>query len=288
MIDIQGSDTPDSESHGSNNQGSTTSAVRRSALTPLAIDKVSFSYAKKKILNDISFQINPGSFSVLLGANGAGKTTLFSLITRLYSPSSGQIVVFGNDLNKNSGQALSRLGVVFQNPTLDQDLSIAQNLKYYSSLYGISKQKTRQILNDQFPKYLPECQLEQKIHQLSGGQKRRVELMRSLMHQPDLLLLDEPTVGLDINSREAFISHVRALCTDEGIGVLWATHLIDEVGENDDVIVLHQSKILATAKVKSLIETHAAESISDVYLQLTGVQSVSESVKQSAGAGAGS
>ena len=254
-------------------------------LTPLAIDKVTFSYAKKKILNDISFQIKPGSFGVLLGANGAGKTTLFSLITRLYSPSSGRIIVFGNDLNKNPGLALERLGVVFQNSTLDQDLSIAQNLKYYASLYGISKQKTLQILKDQFPKYLPECQLDQKIHQLSGGQKRRVELMRSLMHQPDLLLLDEPTVGLDINSREAFISHVRELCTEQGIGVLWATHLIDEVGDNDDVIVLHKSKILANAKVKALVDSYAAESISDVYLQLTGVQSANDSGNQSASVG---
>ena len=240
---------------------------------PLAIDNVSFSYAKKQILAQVSFQVKPGSFSVLLGANGAGKTTLFSLITRLYSPGSGQIVIFGNDINKYSEKALARLGVVFQNPTLDQDLSIQQNLKYYASLYGISKHDTAQMLNDQFPRYLPECWLNQKIHQLSGGQKRRVELMRSLMHQPDLLLLDEPTVGLDINSREAFIAHVRELCSQQGIGVLWATHLIDEVGDGDDIIVLHKSKILANHKVQALLSKHEVKSISEVYLKLTGTDS---------------
>ena len=244
---------------------------------PLAIDSISFSYAKKQILEQISFQVKPGSFSVLLGANGAGKTTLFSLITRLYSPSSGRIVIFGNDLNKTPEKALVRLGVVFQNPTLDQDLSIGQNLNYYASLYGISKHDTAQLLMQQFPRYLPECQLNQKIHQLSGGQKRRVELMRSLMHQPDLLLLDEPTVGLDINSREAFVTHVRELCSEQGIGVLWATHLIDEVGDDDDVIVLHQSNILANDKVSSLLQQHHCNSIGAVYLKLTGIDSESDS-----------
>ncbi len=244
-----------------------------SEVTPLSVEDVSFSYAKKLILEKISFEVKAGSFCVLLGANGAGKTTLFSLITRLYSPSSGHIVVFGHDINKHSEKALSRLGVVFQNPTLDQDLSIQQNLKYYASLYGISKHETMQMLNDQFPRYLPECRLNQKIHQLSGGQKRRVELMRSLMHQPDLLLLDEPTVGLDINSREAFIAHVRELCSERGIGVLWATHLIDEVGDDDDVIVLHKSKILANDKVLALVNRHGAKSIGDLYLKLTGLES---------------
>ena len=106
--------------------------------TPLSIESVSFSYAKKQILDQISFSVNLGSFCVLLGANGAGKTTLFSLITRLYSPSSGRIVIFDNDLNKQPEMALGNIGVVFQNPTLDQDLTIKQNLKYYASLYGIN------------------------------------------------------------------------------------------------------------------------------------------------------
>ena len=244
--------------------------------TPLLVDEVSFSYSSKQILQRISFSVSPGSFTVLLGANGAGKTTLFSLITRLYSPSSGRIVIFGHDLEGHSEKALARLGVVFQNPTLDQDLTISQNLRYYASLYGISKKETAQMLADQFPRYLPECRLNQKIHQLSGGQKRRVELMRSLMHKPDLLLLDEPTVGLDINSREAFIKHVRELCSRHGIGVLWATHLIDEVGNRDDVIILHKSQILANCTVESLLRRHRLDSIGEVYLKLTGIDSSPE------------
>lgn len=247
--------------------------MSETGITPLIVDALCFSYGKKQILERISFQVNKGSFTVLLGANGAGKTTLFSLITRLFSPSSGRIVIFGHDLGDNTQQALARLGVVFQNPTLDQDLSIKQNLNYYASLYGLSKQDTVQMLNNQFPRYLPECQLNQKINQLSGGQKRRVELMRSLMHKPDLLLLDEPTVGLDINSREAFIAHVRELCTHKKIGVLWATHLIDEVAEDDDIIVLHERRVLANDKVEVLLDKHDADSVGDVYVKLAGIQS---------------
>ena len=239
--------------------------------TPLSIESVCFSYAKKQILNQITFAINPGSFTVLLGANGAGKTTLFSLITRLYSPSSGRIVIFGNDLNRHSDKALSKIGVVFQNPTLDQDLSIKQNLNYYASLYGISSHDANELILKQFPKYLPECQLEQKIHQLSGGQKRRVELMRSLMHKPDLLLLDEPTVGLDINSREAFIEHVRELCTHNQIGVLWATHLVDEVKMSDQMIVLHNSEIVIDGCVKTILDECNVDNVGDAYFNLTGI-----------------
>ena len=241
--------------------------------TPLSVEAVSFAYAKKQILDRVSFAINPGSFSVLLGANGAGKTTLFSLITRLYSPKLGRIVVYGEDINQHPEKALVNMGVVFQNPTLDQDLTIRQNLNYYAALYGISAKQARQLVNEQMPKYLPECDANQKIHQLSGGQKRRVELMRSLMHQPKLLLLDEPTVGLDIKSREAFIQNVRSLCVDSGIGVLWATHLVDEVGQDDQVIVLHNCRIQADGHVQKLLSDSQSSDIGQAFLKLTGINS---------------
>ena len=237
---------------------------------PLSIESVSFSYAKTKILDQITFSVNTGSFCVLLGANGAGKTTLFSLITRLYSPSSGRIVIFNYDINKQPEMALGSMGVVFQNPTLDQDLTIKQNLKYYASLYGITNKETKNLLAKQMPKYLPECAASQKIHQLSGGQKRRVELMRSLMHKPRLLLLDEPTVGLDINSRESFIQHVRMLCANEGVGVLWATHLVDEVADEDQVVILHDSHILADGPVADILSNSQTNNIGGAFQKLTG------------------
>ncbi len=241
--------------------------------TPLSVEAVSFAYSKKQILDCVSFAINPGSFSVLLGANGAGKTTLFSLITRLYSPKSGCIVVYGEDINQQPEKALVNMGVVFQNPTLDQDLTIKQNLNYYAALYGISAKRARQLLAEQMPKYLPECDANLKINQLSGGQKRRVELMRSLMHQPKLLLLDEPTVGLDIKSREAFIQYVRGLCVDTGVGVLWATHLVDEVGQEDQVIVLHNSRIQADGLVQEILTDTKCDDIGQAFLKLTGMNS---------------
>jgi len=247
-----------------------------SSNVPLSVESVNFSYAKKQILNQVSLTVQPGCFTVLLGANGAGKTTLFSLITRLYSPHKGRIVIYGDDLNKKPEKALSKIGVVFQNQTLDQDLTIRQNLKYYASLYGIPANETDKLLVEQLPKYLAECNPNQKIHQLSGGQKRRVELMRSLMHGPELLVLDEPTVGLDIISRESFLQHVRELCFDNGVGVLWATHLVDEVGDGDQIVMLHDGQVLMDGSVESIMNESKSNDIGEAFMKLTGESPATE------------
>ncbi|MFI0457556.1 MAG: ATP-binding cassette domain-containing protein, partial [Candidatus Thiodiazotropha endolucinida] len=199
----------------------------------LALKGVSFSYTKRQVLDKVSFTLEPGEFCVLLGINGAGKTTLFSLITRLFVSRGGAIDIYGYDLHSQTRKALAQLGVVFQQPTLDLDLSLMQNLRYHCALQGldIGELKTR------MQTVLDEIELgdraDDKVRALSGGQRRRVELVRALLHQPRLLLADEPTVGLDIHSRQAILQQVRKRCREDGIGVLWATHLVDEVETED-------------------------------------------------------
>ena len=204
------------------------------------------------MLRDVSFTVRPGDFTVLLGLNGAGKTTLFSLITRLYSTRAGRISVFGHDIDTAPGQALARLGVVFQQPTLDLDLTVEQNLFYHASLHGISPALARPRIAEELTRIGLADRRGDRVRALSGGQKRRVELARALVHRPSLLLLDEPTVGLDIESRRFLLQHVRDLCATGHIGVLWATHLIDEAGPGARVIVLHHGKILADAPAAEL------------------------------------
>jgi ABC-2 type transport system ATP-binding protein len=211
----------------------------------LDIAGLSHSYGPREALRDVSFSIAPGDFTVLLGLNGAGKSTLFSLITRLYAHRSGTIKVFGAAVERDPTSALSRMGVVFQQPTVDLDLTVEQNLRYHAALHGIS----RRVGEARIAAELDHVDLAErhrdKVRGLSGGQRRRVEIARALLHDPRLLLLDEPTVGLDVAGRRFLLEHVRGLCRTRGLAVLWATHLIDEVDEDSRVIVLHRGQVLA-------------------------------------------
>ncbi len=206
---------------------------------------LSHRFGPRPVLDNVSFTIEPGDFTTLLGLNGAGKTTLFALVTRLYHATTGSIEVFGRDMRHHPGPALARLGVVFQQPTLDLDLTVGQNLTYQAALHGLSASAAAPRVRDELARVGLADRAGEKVRTLSGGQRRRVELARSLLHRPSLLLLDEPTVGLDIESREFLRAHVSGLCRDAGLGVLWATHLIDEVREDARVIVLHGGHILA-------------------------------------------
>ena len=167
----------------------------------LDVAGVSHSYGRKRALNNVTFSIAPATFTVLLGLNGAGKTTLFSLISHLYDTRQGSIRIFGHDIRRAPGEALRRLGIVFQARTLDADLSIHQNLSYHASLHGIGSAEAKLRIADVLAAVEMTGRLHDKAGSLSGGQMRRVEIARALLHRPPLLLLDEATVGLDVQSR---------------------------------------------------------------------------------------
>lgn len=238
-------------------------------MSALEVSGLAFSYSGKPVLQDISFTIAPGEFVVLLGPNGAGKTTLFALITRLYDRRVGTIRVDGFDVRAQSVQAHARMGVVFQQPTLDMDLTVRQNLAYHGALHGMAPGAARQRAAQQLARMEMTDSLGKRVRHLSGGQRRRVEIARGLLHNPRLLLLDEPTVGLDIGSRNALVRHVHELCATEGVAVLWATHLIDEIHSEDRVIVLHQGRILADGSVDAITAQTGTASIGEAFDMLT-------------------
>jgi ABC-2 type transport system ATP-binding protein len=235
----------------------------------LALNGISFSYTKRQVLEDVSFTLEPGEFCVLLGINGAGKTTLFSLITRLFVSRGGTIDIYGYNLHTQTRKALAQLGVVFQQPTLDLDLSLMQNLRYHCALQGLDSGD----LNERMQAVLQEIDLGErandKVRALSGGQRRRVELVRALLHQPRLLLADEPTVGLDIHSRQAILQQVRDRCRKDGIGVLWATHLVDEVEPEDRLVILHAGRVLAHGSAGQIMQETATDSVKEAFNKLT-------------------
>jgi len=230
---------------------------------------VTHSYGARRALDDVTFAVAPATFAVLLGLNGAGKSTLFSLIVRLYAVQQGRIRIFGHDVARASSEALRMIGVVFQPRTLDLDLSVAQNLIYHAALHGIGKRAASTRIDDVLARIGLSERADDKVRTLSGGQMRRLEIARALLHRPRLLVLDEPTVGLDIKSRADILRHVRALVADDGVSVLWATHLIDEAAEDDDVIVLHHGRVLAQGPVARVVSDTGAADLRAAFTSLT-------------------
>jgi ABC-2 type transport system ATP-binding protein len=235
----------------------------------LSIEGVSHSYGPRRALIDVSFAVAPASFTALLGLNGAGKSTLFSLITRLFGIQSGRIGIFGHDISRAPSEALRLLGVVFQPRTLDLDLSLKQNLLYHAALHGISRREASLRSQEVLARIGLADRAASKVRDLSGGQMRRLEIARALLHRPRLLLLDEATVGLDVKARADILSHVRQLVAEQGIGVLWATHLFDEINSSDELVVLHQGKVLAQGVVARVIADAGAQDINAAFARLT-------------------
>ena len=218
----------------------------------LSVRDVSHRFGAREALKGVSLEAPRGAFVALLGPNGAGKTTLFSVVTRLYHNSSGAIAIFGHDLRREPSRALAELGVVFQSRTLDSDLSLRQNLLYHAALHGIPRGRAHERVAALLDRVGLADRANDKVRTLSGGQARRVEIARALVHSPRLLLLDEPSVGLDPASRAAVRTIVRSLVAEDGLSVLWATHLFDEVLPDDHVVVLHRGEVAAAGAAREI------------------------------------
>jgi ABC-2 type transport system ATP-binding protein len=239
------------------------------ATPALSVAGISHTYADRHALVDVSFDVAPSTFTALLGLNGAGKSTLFALITRLFAIQSGRLSVLGHDISRNPSDALRALGVVFQPRTLDLDLSVTQNLLYHAALQGIYRREARLRSNDVLERIGLADRANSKVRALSGGQMRRVEIARALLHRPRLLLLDEATVGLDVQARADIIKHVRMLVADQGLSVLWATHLLDEVTAQDDLVVLHHGRVLAQGPVSRVLNEVGAADLDTAFQRIT-------------------
>jgi ABC-2 type transport system ATP-binding protein len=236
----------------------------------LEVDGVSYAYTRAvAALDGVSFTVATGRFTALLGPNGAGKTTLMALVTHLFRPTSGRIAVCGHDIATGTREALASMGVVFQRLTLDLDLTVDQNLRYAAALYGIPPAAAKERIAQLATRLGLQERRRAMVRTLSGGYRRRVEIARALLHRPRLLVLDEPTVGLDIESRTSIVEHVHVLCREEGLAVLWATHLIDEIWPGDRVVVLHRGRVQALGAVEEVMARAATASLGEAYQKLT-------------------
>jgi ABC-2 type transport system ATP-binding protein len=233
----------------------------------IKISGLSHNYGIKEALNNVNLELHEG-FNVLLGPNGAGKSTLFSLLTAQLSIQHGDIWFDKASMLQPQRDLFKQIGVVFQSTTLDLDLTVQQNLLYFAALHGISKQQALHQLSPILCALSLTKHLGEKVRQLNQGHRRRVELARSVLHEPKYLFLDEPTVGLDVPSRKAIIAYVRTLAAT-GVTILWTTHLLDEVQGEDQLILLNDGHVLLSEECQTALESNHKASVLELYQSLT-------------------
>jgi ABC-2 type transport system ATP-binding protein len=209
-------------------------------------------YGDREALRGVTFRVDRGEIFALLGPNGGGKTTLFKILSTLMRAVSGEVRVLGHDLAREAAAVRPRLGVVFQNPGLDPKLTVGENLVHHGHLYGLGgaplRERVRQVLGDLD---LTE-RANDRVETLSGGLARRTELARGLLHTPELLLLDEPSTGLDPGARRDFSHQLRQLRDRAGVTVVLTTHYMEEAERADRVAVLHDGALVAIGTADEL------------------------------------
>jgi len=240
-------------------------------------------YGERTALDAVSLTLQAQSFVALLGPNGAGKSTLFQLLTGLFVPDAGEIHVGAHSMRDAATRALRDIGVVFQQMSLDLDLTVRANLRFHADLHGLPRASATARIAQGCAAAGLGADLERSVRELSGGNRRKVELVRALLHEPALLLMDEPTVGLDPKSRRDLIATVRADIAARGTTVLWATHLVEEATQADRVLVLHRGRMLADGQPAEVARALGGGSLEEAFLRATATAPPRpESIKENA------
>ena len=211
----------------------------------LQIEHLSKSYGDLKAVDDISLKVKKGSLFSFLGMNGAGKSTTINIICSILKKDSGKIYVNGYDLDKDVNKIKEEIGIVFQNSVLDNDLTVYQNLKVRASFYGFSKKEEKEKINNIVNLLQLNDILDKPINKLSGGQKRRVDIARSMIHNPKLLILDEPTTGLDPKTRLMVWNLINEIRNKTGMNVFLTTHYMEEAEESTYIVIMNKGKIIS-------------------------------------------
>jgi len=235
----------------------------------LQIDQLGKRYGPRAALDGLSLTLQPGCFAALLGPNGAGKSTLFQVLTGLFAADAGQVQVDGHDLRTHAVAALRHIGVVFQAMSLDLDLSVARNLRFHADLHGLPRAVAAQRIAEDTAAAGLDKDLDRPVRELSGGNRRKVELVRALLHRPGLVLMDEPTVGLDPKSRRELRQRLHDDVRTRASSVLWATHLVEEAEAADRVLVLHKGKLLADGTPAEVAATLGGGTLEEAFIRAT-------------------
>lgn len=239
------------------------------AVPAIALQGLEKRYGERLALDALSLALPAGQWVALLGPNGAGKSTLFQLLTGLFAADRGDVQVAGQSLRHGAAAALRHIGVVFQQMSLDLDLSVRRNLRFHAALHGLRRATADARIAADCAACGLGAELERPVRELSGGNRRKVELVRALLPRPAVLLMDEPTVGLDPQSRRDLLAAIRADVASRGSTVLWATHLVEEAEAADRVLVLHRGRLLADGTPAQVAAALGGGTLEDAFLKAT-------------------
>lgn len=222
-------------------------------------------------VDGISFSVQQGEKFAFLGPNGAGKSTTIKMLTTLLKPTSGSIALAGHNVIKQQDKARRAFGIVFQDPSLDDELTAYENMELHAVLYHVDRKQMKPRINELLTLVELEGRQDSKVKTFSGGMKRRLEIARGLLHHPHVLFLDEPTIGLDTQTRNLLWDHVRKLNKLEGMTIFFTTHYLEEAeAVADRIAIIDHGKIIATGTVKELLKQTDTKNLEEAYLSLTG------------------
>src|SRR5258708_4173570 len=222
-------------------------------------------------VNHISFEIPSGEIFAFLGPNGAGKTTTIKMLTTLLQPTSGQILINGNDPVLQQDATRKSFGIVFQDPSLDEELTAFENMDFHGILYGVEKKLRYQRIQELLSIVELWDRRDHLVKTFSGGMRRRLEIARGLLHHPSIFFLDEPTIGLDPQTRNQIWSYIENLNKTEGITIFFTTHYMEEAEKfARQIAVIDQGKIIAKGTAETLKAQTKTASLEDAFLSLTG------------------
>ena len=230
-------------------------------------------------VDDVSFDVGAGEIFAFLGPNGAGKTTTIKMLTTLLAVTSGKLEIDGLDPTRHKNEVRRRFGIVFQDPSLDQELTAWENMELHGALYHVPRKVRRERSEALLTTFGLWERKDSPVKEFSGGMRRRLEICRGLLHTPRILFLDEPTLGLDPQSRNQLWTHVKELNQKEGVTVFLTTHYMDEADRAASrIAIIDHGKIVALGTSKQLKEKTNTESLEDAFLALTGTALRDESV----------
>ena len=237
----------------------------------IEVKNLSKKFGDFKAVDNISFSVKQGEIFAFLGPNGAGKSTTIKMLTTLLNPSSGSIELNGHNPVKNSSAVRRSFGIVFQDPSLDDELTAWENMEFHGVLYGIKKGLRRKRIEELMNFVELWDRKDSLVKEFSGGMKRRLEIARGLLHHPKVLFLDEPTIGLDPQTRNHMWNYLLELNKSEGITVFFTTHYMEEASKiAQRIAIIDHGKIVATGTTEALQAQTQTASLEDAFLKLTG------------------
>lgn len=250
----------------------------------ISVKNVTKKFKEVVAVDDVSFDVNAGEIFAFLGPNGAGKSTTIKMLTTLLKPTGGSLFLSGHDVNKEQDDARKVFGIVFQDPSLDDELTAFENMQLHAVLYGLD----RRTMNQRTEELLQLVELWDRrnsiVKTFSGGMKRRLEIARGLLHHPRILFLDEPTLGLDAQTRNLLWNYVQKLNEKEGMTIFFTTHYLEEAEAiANRIAIIDHGKLVAMGDAEQLKNQTGTDSLEEAYLELTGKTVRDETLDTAAG-----